>query len=218
MKTITVKGVGTVLLKPDFVILSLYLESKEYNYEAAMMEAGRKVDQLTRDLAKIGFEKESVKTTDFHVEADYETKKDSAGNYYRQFNGYAVRHHLKVSFDFDTKALSEALAKVATCIAEPELSISFTVKEPSGVHEAILQSAAENARKKAEILCAASGSKLGELLTVDYNWDEVSIYSKTRYDMSNDCLPDCAAKPMSIDIEPDDIRASDTATFVWQMV
>lgn len=216
MKTITVKGTGNVSVKPDYVILSLSLETKNTDYESAMREAADKIEQLNKSLAIIGFEKESVKTTDFNVRTDYSSKKDREGNYYRVFNGYVISHRLKVSFDFDTKVLSQALGTVACCVAEPELSISFTVKEPSAVNEALLKSATENAKKKAEILCAASGAKLGELVNIDYNWGELNIYSHTTYEVADDCKCLMSA-PMSIDIEPDDINATDTVTFVWQI-
>ena len=217
MKTITVKGVGNVSVKPDYVVLSMSLETRNYDYETAMQEAADRIEHINKSLSTIGFEKESVKTTDFNVRTDYESKKDRNGNYYRVFNGYVVNHRLKVSFDFDTKLLSKALGTIASCIAEPELSISFTVKEPSAVNEALLKSATENAKKKAEILCAASGAKLGDLVNIDYNWGELNIYSRTNYDMEMDCLKAKAATPYSLDIEPDDIDATDTVTFVWQI-
>ena len=217
MKTITVKGVGNVSVKPDYIVLSMALETRNRDYETAMREAASRIDQINESLSAIGFEKESVKTTDFNVRTDYESKKDRNGNYYRVFNGYVVSHRLKVSFDFDTKVLSKALGTIASCIAEPELSISFTVKEPSEVNEALLKSATINAKKKAEILCEASGAKLGELVNIDYNWGELNIYSRTSYDMGMDCLKACAPAPCSIDIEPDDIDATDTVTFVWQI-
>ena len=218
MKTITVKGVGNVSVKPDYVVLSMSLETRNRNYETAMREAASRINQINESLSTIGFEKESVKTTDFNVRTDYESKKDRNGNYYRVFIGYVVNHRLKVSFDFDTKVLSKALGTIASCIAEPELSISFTVKEPSAVNEALLKSATVNAKKKAAILCEASGSKLGELVNIDYNWGELNIYSRTSYDMEMDCLKACAPSPCSIDIEPDDIDTTDTVTFVWQIV
>ena len=217
MRTITVKGVGNAKVKPDYVILSMSLSTENLDYEKAMREAAEKIEHLNDSLLSIGFEKESVKTTDFNVRMDYESQKDSNGNYYRVFNGFVVNHRLKVSFDFDTKLLSEALGAVASCIANPELSISFTVKEPSAVNEALLKSATENAKRKAEILCAASGTKLGDLVNIDYNWGELNIYSRTRYDMADDCLMDCDAKLCSLDIEPDDIDASDTVTFIWEI-
>ena len=216
MKTITVKGTGNVSVKPDFVVLSMSLETRNHNYELAMREAANRIEEINESLYTIGFEKEAVKTTDFNVRTNYESKKDRNGNYYRVFDGYIVKHRLKVSFDFDTKVLSKALGTIATCIAEPEMSVSFTVKDPSAVNESLLKSAAENAKKKAEILCAASGTKLGELVNIDYNWGEVNIYSPTHYEMAEECMP-CAERAYSIDIEPDDINATDTVTFVWQI-
>ena len=218
MKTITVKGTGNVSVKPDYVVISMSLETRNHDYETAMRAATGKIELINESLSAIGFEKESVKTTDFNVRTDYESVKDRNGNYHRVFNGYVVNHRLKVSFDFDTKVLSKALGTIACCIAEPELSIGFTVKEPSAVNEALLKSATENAKRKAEILCMASGTKLGELVNINYNWGELNVYSRTDYEMDSDCIKACSDAPYSLDIEPDDIDATDTVTFVWQIV
>ena len=86
MKTITVKGVGNVSVKPDYVVLSMSLETRNHDYETAMREAASRIDHINESLSPIGFEKESVKTTDFNVRTDYESKKDRNGNYYRVFN------------------------------------------------------------------------------------------------------------------------------------
>lgn len=217
MKTITVKGTGNVSVKPDLIVLSLSLRSIDKDYEKVMALAATKIAELNNSLEKIGFEKESVKTTDFNVDTDYDSKKDRNGNYYRVFNGYVVRHRLKVSFDFDTKVLSKALGAIASCLAEPELSVNFTVKDSSAVNEELLKSAAENAKKKAEILCAASGVTLGDLVNIDYNWGEINLYSDTRYAMEQDCMMKSCASAMDIDIDPDDIDVSDTVTFIWQI-
>ena len=217
MKTITVKGVGNVSVKPDFIVLSLSLESTDTDYETAMQLAAAKITELNKSLEQIGLEKESVKTTDFNVCTEYESRKDFKGDYHRVFVGYTVRHRLKVSFDFDTKVLAKALGAIASCVAEPELSVGFTVKDSSAVNEELLRSAARNAKKKAEILCAASGAMLGDLVTIDYNWGEINVYSRTHYDMDCDCMKLSAPSIADIDIEPDDIDVHDTVTFVWQI-
>jgi hypothetical protein len=82
--------------------------------------------------------------------------------------------------------------------------------------EEILRSATINAKRKAEILCDASGAKLGDLIAIDYNWGELDIYSHTRFDCCEEAL--APMKACSIDIDPDDIDVSDTATFVWELV
>lgn len=217
-RTITVKGIGKVSARPDYVILTMKLESKDTEYDKAMDIAAKQLSQLNDSLASIGFEKDAVKTTNFNVHTDYDSYKDKQGNYQRVFSGFVCSHQLKLSFDFDMKRLSQALAAVASCLAHPELSIAFTVKDPTAVNDALLQEATINAKKKAELLCEASGVKLGQLFMIDYNWGELNIYSDTRYDLAEDCIREAPmAYGASIDIEPDDIDVRDTATFVWEI-
>ncbi len=216
MKTITVKGIGTAAVKPDLVVLSLSLTTLHIDYESSMRDAADKVEALNRSLSSLGFEKDSAKTTDFDINAEYVSKKDKNGNYYREFQGYKVTHEIKVSFDFDTKILSRVLSTIALCTSEPELSVRFTVKDPSAVRDLLLQNAADNACRKAKVLCAALDTELGEIISIDYNWGEVNIYSPTRYRALEDYC--CAsADAINIDIEPDDVSATDTVTFVWEI-
>lgn len=215
MRTITVKGIGAVSVKPDLIVLGLSMETAEYEYDAAMKAAAEKIDFLNKALEAAGFEKKSAKTADFRVRADYDRLNDGKGNYTSVFMGYKCRHELKIEFDFDTKRLAKALSEISECIAKPEISIDFTVKDSSAVGGELLKAAAKNAREKAEILCAASGAKLGDLLSIDYNWGELHLYSATDYDVEGKCLMMGAADDM--DIEPEEIKARDTATFEWEI-
>lgn len=112
--------------------------------------------------------------------------------------------------------LSETLSAVSECSSHPQLSISFTVKDTTAINEEMLRSAAANARKKAEILCEASGVKMGALIAIDYNWAELNFHSRTQY-MLREGTRDFGMTDSAIDIEPDDIDVSDTATFVWEI-
>lgn len=215
MRTITVKGIGAVSVKPDLIVLRLSMETAEYEYDAAMKAAAEKIDFLNKALEAAGFEKKSAKTADFRVRADYDRLNDGKGNYTSVFMGYKCRHELKIEFDFDTKRLAKALSEISKCIAKPEISIDFTVKDFSAVSGELLKAAVKNAREKAEILCAASGAKLGELLSIDYNWGELHLYSATDYDVEGKCMMPGAADDM--DIEPEEIKARDTATFAWEI-
>lgn len=215
MRTITVKGIGAVSVKPDLIVLRLSMETAEYEYDAAMKAAAEKIDFLNKALEAAGFEKKSAKTADFRVRADYDRLNDGKGNYTSVFMGYKCRHELKIEFDFDTKRLAKALSEISKCIAKPEISIDFTVKDSSAVSGELLKAAVKNAREKAEILCAASGAKLGDLLSIDYNRVELHLYSATDYDVEDKCMMLGAADDM--DIEPEEIKARDTATFAWEI-
>lgn len=63
MRTITVKGVGNVTVKPDFIVVSMKLKTEAKEYDRAMELASEKIEQLNKSLENIGFEKSAVKTT-----------------------------------------------------------------------------------------------------------------------------------------------------------
>ena len=130
----------------------------------------------------------------------------------------ACSYRLTLAFDFDSKQLAQVISAIAECGAKPELSIAFTVKNPATVSEELLISATENARAKAEILCKASGSTLGQLLNIDYNWGELNVLSRTSYEVE-DCIQPLMAmsKCSAPEIEPDDIDVSDTVAFTWEI-
>lgn len=216
-RTITVKGMGNVKASPDYIVISMSLEAQNKDYDETMELAAKQIDYLNTSLEKIGFEKKAVKTTNFNVRTDYDNVKDKNGNYKRVFNGYVCSHRLKVEFDFDTKRLAQTLYAISKCLATPEISIAFTVKDPSAVSNELLKSATINAKEKAEILCEASNVELGSLLSIDYNWGELNIVSHTDYMLEEKCMSMPMGAMADMEIEPDDIDVSDTATFVWEI-
>ena len=213
-RTITVKGVGTASAAPDYTTLSMTLHTKGVTYEEALRSSSERVRRLQDAVKKAGIEKDALKTASFDVDTDYKSKKDRSGVYHQIFVGYICNQTLTVSFDFDNRLLSEILSAIADSDAVPELSIRFTVKDPDKIKTELLENAAENARRKAEILCRASGVELGTLVSIDYNWGELDVYSRTQYGLEDCAVMSNCAVP---DITPDDVRASDTATFVWEI-
>lgn len=213
-KSITVKGVGSVSARPDYIVLSLSVTARAQDYDRSMEDAAARVDLLGAAAQRVGFEKDALKTLNFRVNTVYDSVRGDDGNYRSVFAGYDCSYRLKLAFDFDSARLSDVLTAVAGSGAQPELSISFTVKEPEKVGEALLASAAANARQKAEALCRASGAQLGELLTIDYQWNQLNVVSQTRYEVE-DCVMPMMAKCRAPELQPDDIDLHDAATFVW---
>ena len=153
MRTITVRGVGNVSARPDYITISMTIESIRKDYDEAMRDASERISKLQDVAVRSGYAKEDLKTTSFNVDTRYESVKDRQENYKREFAGYACVYRLKLSFDFDSKQLAKVISAIANSGANPELSIAFTVKNPAKVSEELLKSAALNARAKAEILC-----------------------------------------------------------------
>lgn len=214
-RTITVKGTGSVSLTPDLTEISMTLRTLDRDYDRAVAQSAALLDGLREALKSIGFEKDDLKTRSFNIGTQYESQRDSQGNYRSIFAGYACIHDLLLEFDFDPQRLSDAIRAIARCIAEPELNIRFSVRDRESASDALLRSAAENARHRAEVLASASGAALGQLVSIDYSWGELDIYSRTNYAMDAKCMamPESAA----MDFNPDDIRLEDRVTFVWEL-
>lgn len=217
-RTIAVTGTGKASTPPDTVWLSMTLEAQNLVYAGAVQTAETQLSALTSALAAAGFDPADLKTTNFHVRTDYRSEQDEKGNYRNVFNGFVCSHALKLSFDFDTARLATALGTITACLAEPRLEVAFTIKNADAFAEELLRLAAQNARQQAEILCEAAGERLGQLLNVDYTSKKAQFASSTRYAMEDSCLR--GAAPMmakAININPDDIEAADSATFIWAL-
>lgn len=217
MRTITVKGVGTASTPPDLTVISLNITEKAPEYTDAVNGANERIEKLQNAITAVDFAKDDLKTLSFNARTNYENYHDEkTGAYKQRFAGYACEYRLKLSMDFDNKRLSKTLEAIANSGANAEQSIAFTVKNPEKVSAALLKAAAENAREKAEALCAAAGVTLGELINIEYNWSDVEIHSVSAYsEQFRGAAPvPAAAMP---EFEPDDIKSSDTAAFVWEI-
>ena len=212
-RRIHIRGIGHAEQVPNLVILSLILSAQNKDYSAALKIGSQQIEMLRESIVEAGFKADDLKTTNFSVNAKYEREeyKDGASKRYREvLIGFECRHDLKLSFDFDNDRLNAALDALGKCLAQPKISIAFTIKDADAFNDKILESAARDARRKAEILCAASGVKLGKLVEINYSWTEIEINRAL-------CQEYAASEKNSFDIAPEEIKASDTVDFLWEI-
>lgn len=214
-RTITVRGTGSVSVRPDLIVITLTIGSQEFEYDDTMQTAAESVEILQHAIESVGFDKNDLKTTSFNIKTHYENYRDKDNNYKSRFDGYICEQGLKLEFGFDNKVMSKILAAIARAPVNPQLNVAFSVKDQAAIGEALLISATENARQRAEILARASGVVLGPLLSIDYNWGELHLYSPTSYCLDENCMK--VADISAPDIQPDDIKVQDTVTFIWQI-
>lgn len=214
-RTIHIKGTGTASATPDYIVITLELIAHHMEYANAMRVGAQQVEMLREAVKEAGFSAEDLKTTNFDVDTEYENeeyKEDGRTRYHRIFMGYDCKHSLKLSFDFDNERLEKAMTAIGDCLSKPEVSIAFTLKDKQALRDQILESAAQDAHRKAEILCKSSGVALGELLRIEYSWDEAHI--SHYFDMKMQC---CEAAAPSYDFHPEEIEAGDTVDFYWEI-
>ncbi len=217
-RTIHIKGTGTASAAPDFVVITMELRAQHMEYANAMRIGAQQVEMLREAVSEAGFTAEDLKTTDFSVDAEYENEEHEENGhtrYHRVFMGYVCKHSLKLSFDMDNERIEKAITAIGGCLSNPEVSIAFTVKDKLAMRDKVLESAAQDARRKAEILCKASGVTLGDLIRIEYSWGEIHIDHSL--DFETRCLPRMAEAAPTYDFHPDDIEAGDSVDFYWEI-
>lgn len=214
-RVITVKGSSNIKVKPDLIIINIELISQKYDYSDTMQVATESIEAVERAIEEAGFDKSELKTTSFNITTNYKSYYDENNNYVNKFDGYRCEQRLELKFDLDMKVLESVITALTKSKVDPRLNIKFSVKDNDSVREALLVKAAEDARRKAEILVKASKVNLGKIININYNWSETGIYSTTTYNVeSKNIKMEAAYAP---NIEPDDIELSDTAIFVWEI-
>ncbi|SFI18941.1 Protein of unknown function [Selenomonas ruminantium] len=124
--------------------------------------------------------------------------------------GYKVNQSLSLSFPLDMETLNNVMSVLAICVVNPEVRIGFTISDEDGLKKELLKSATKDAIEKANILCEASNVKLGRLLSIDYSWKEFCFESMDKYVVFE-------AHSAEFDMQPDDIKISDTVEFIWEL-
>ena len=215
MRTITVTGTGSVSTAPDNIIINMTVTAQSVDYEKMTETAAERLDALYIALSGAGFAKDDIKTSSFNINTEYQHEHTPDGKYERRFIGYTCVHQLKVEFDLDMDRLSAVIGAVSACKCQPELSVHFGVKDEDSLKSELLRSAAANAAGKAEVLTSASGVRLGELVSIDYSMDGVSLRSPTNFAVP--LMADRAVAKTAMGFTPEDVTATERVTFIWEI-
>lgn len=219
-KIIRVTGRGQIRVKPDMTRITLTLGDFYPEYDETLRHSAQDTDQLKDILESHGFGKEELKTLSFQVDPQYESYKKN-GIFKQRLTGYKFRHVMKVEFESDNDRLGKILYALANCPAKPEFGISYTVKDPEAVKNEMLGKAVTDAMDKAAVLSAAAGVKLKEIRSIDYSWGEIDFevrpMSRAVCAAPREMYAAEESDDYILNIEPDDIQASDTVTVVWNI-
>ena len=224
MRTIRVTGKGQIKVHPDTTRITMDLKGTYPTYDETLRHSSEDTEQLKDVLTNFGFERADLKTLSFDIDTEYESYEEKHGTrkeYKRRLVGYRFSHRLKVEFGSDNERLGKILYALANCSLQPELGISYTVKDPEAAKNELLGEAVADAGKKAEVMARAAGLTLREIQSIDYSWSEINFdFSPGILLSASDMLYDRSASlknSYAMDIEPDDIEAADTVTVVWEI-
>lgn len=220
MRTITIKGGGKSIKSPDLIILKIEIEITDEEFDVALNSMTDLINKLNDSLENIGFSKNDLKTISYNIERNYDYVKKGIINkeYENKFAGYEISQELKLEFDFDTSILSDVLNSLNEFSEDLDFELIFSVKDKELMKKEVLINATKNAKFNAEILAEASEAKLGQLLKIEYEWDDTDFKSNTQLYGFEGYGRRSAVLINQTDIVPEDIEISDVVTFVWELI
>lgn len=219
MREMRVTGRGRVFVKPDRIRLMLTMTDVKKDYDKAIREASEKSEELQKAFKGCGFQPEDLKTVNFSVDAEYTGYSDKNGNWKQRFVGYRFNQTLKIEFPLDNELLGRILYALAKSGVKSEFRIQYTVRDVEACRNELLGNAVRDAKEKANVLAEASGVKLGMVMTVDYSFGTVDIYSEPvnfRAMKAEACCEDSGAYGMNI--VADDIQLDDNVTVCFEII
>lgn len=214
-RKIRVTGKGKISIKPDLIRLNIKIDDVLKKYEDCIAESSKSIKDLRKIIENSGLNPKDLKTTESSVDTEYKSYYED-DIHKREFQGYKYIHNLYIDFPNDNDLLGKVLYGLSKSKNNYEFSILHTVKDKELAKNKLLVKAIEDSKTKAMILAKASGVLLGEIISIDYSWDEIEVYSNPIDDfVINEAK--CFDSKIDIDIEADDIDLVDTVTIVWEI-
>lgn len=209
MRTLKVQGKGSVSLPPDTVVFSFEILAEHKEYSTCHENLNRRVAELRQELGRCGIDRAEVKTSDYRIQV-----KNRYENGRSWHDGYTARHHIRVETPFSQENINRVLSTVGSGVSGTQIALSFTVNDKDAVRKLVLEDAVRKAKTNAETLAAAAGVRLGALVQMEYGWLEVR-YSTGEYDCC--CESGESYDPAPPNIDPEDVKAEDSVTLIYEI-
>lgn len=205
-KHLTVIGLGQLSVPADQISLTFDLSIRDESYEETVALSNEQNEKLKDALEKVGLS--NLKTTQFSINADYESYQDESNHYRKRFVGYLLEQSLNCTFDLDLNKLQSILSELSMTGVDPVLNISFTIKDKERVMDQLLTLATKNATDRSSVLAKAAGVELSEIINIDYK----PMTSLARFESP------MAVRSMAAPVvEPKDIDLEEMVTITWSI-
>ena len=215
LRTIRVTGEGTIFVKPDLTRITMSLEETHLDYGEALLNSSKKTARLRDLLVSLGFDRSDLKTQEFSLDTKY--KESLKGDdYKRRFVGYNIQHKMKVDLEPDNERLGKILYALGNSSIKTEVDVHYIVRDLENVKKRVLEKAVADAREKADVLTQALGVTLSGVRNIDFSYSRFRFETQS-LDLEVLEVSKSATDSYFIDIEPNDIKVSDTVTVLWEI-
>ena len=160
IRTISVAGEAHQDVSPDQAILSMSLVSRDKDLQVAKSNNDILVERLVKVIKEFSIDKDKISTSGIYIAPEYNYVQNK-----QELNGYNVSRSIRVTIDDLTKQ-ERLLSAIVGAKIDQVNGVEFQLADREKYAEKLRVKAFENAKAKATALAAASGSKLGQAITI----------------------------------------------------
>lgn len=167
-KIITVTGESEIKTVPDVVFINFTVETMEKTAEDALVKNKLKMKGVIDHLKQKGLKPEDIQTVRFSIEPqwNYVSKTTDFGEEkLRTLTGYRAINTVLVRSE-DVEGIGRLIDEIVSCGANQVGNIKFSIKNSQELEQKALKLAVDNARKKAEALASAAGTKITGVISI----------------------------------------------------
>lgn len=167
---LVVNGTGVVYMQADQASATLGVSINGEDLAELQTQANETVLAICEALKQAGLDEKNISTNSIYMYPRY----DYSGEIER-IVGYSITNSLTIRTD-EMDRIGAYIDAAFAAGANTFDSINFTVKDDREERDQALRLAVEDARAKAEVIAAASGQTLGQVLEIREGSDESSYY------------------------------------------
>lgn len=216
MSKISVTGRGSIHVVPDVTRIEVRVEGVFDTYEQAYQKAKDNSSWMVKILEYNKLSGKLCKTIRLDISDHKVSQYDDDDHYIGEINqGYDLTMILKIDIGIDNVMVNNLVRGVGKFISGAQINIGYTVQDPRPTQLKMLERAVKDAAEKASIMAAAAGCELGDVSEIQYERQDIHIYSQARNIHSN--KEAMASTSDSLDITPEDLVFSDDVNVVWEL-
>lgn len=163
--TISVNGMGRIVVSPDIADLRLGVTVSKPTVKAARSQAAAAMTKVLDALKKLGIADKDLQTTTLSLQPNYVYSNDANPP---RISGYTLSNSVSVTIrnlDQIGDAVDDALAAGATSLD----GVSFRVEDPASAEQQARADAMAQAKARADTLAAAAGVSIVGVATINEN-------------------------------------------------
>ncbi|MFC0295890.1 SIMPL domain-containing protein [Geobacillus jurassicus] len=149
-----VTGQGTVIAKPDTVLIALGVRTEHVRVQEALADNAKRTNAVIEALKELGIPPEDLETTSFSIQPKYEHHDGTT-----TLSGYEVEHWLEVTVR-DTKKAGAIYEAAVAHGANLARGLEFRLANEQAYYQQALALAVKNAKEKALAIARALGLPL----------------------------------------------------------